>query len=371
MLLTKKYLFPILVGCGSLLFTSFFLPYPDRPETGFWAMEGTLKTHIFEDKTDSLSGPELFELQDENGLPVWFGRHTFKDVCISGECKMIRLWTFWDGAGNYLGIQVPEEEPLTKSDHTEFEPEDYEKLNGILRDTASILKTLKQEDLIIVPDSIDPYEVDGYTAATQPTLAEVVVKDAVYTCHTLWHTVYGPVQTEIFKILENNLSNEFLSKMFESKKPEYISWAIASIQNHPELHNGFYPEIMEYISSENSALSNQALAYFRPELLADTTIQSQLVQVMEDTDTDMSIKYEILWKFIGFGHIHQNTVSDLLKLFADQKIGVGAYNLILRLVTPEHIHENEQIAQILNHLSGDENGYVRNLTKRKLDEKQK
>ena len=364
-------LFPVVFGM--LQFGSFSPPFPDRPQTGYWAMEGTLVTHYFEEKIDSLSGPELFELQNENGLPVWFGRHIFKDVCISGECKMIRLWLFWDGAGNYLGLQVPEEEPLTKSDHTPFEPEDYDKLADILRDTASILKGLKPEDLIIVPDTIDAYEayeVDGYTAATQPALAEVMVKDAVYTCHTLWHTVYGPVQTEIFKILENNLSNEFLSKMFESKKPEYISWAIKSIENNPEFHAGFYPEIMEFIGSENAALANQALAYFRPQLLADTTIQLQLVQVMENENTDMSIKYEILWKFIGFGDIHQNAVSDLLKLFSGQKIGVGAYNLILRLVTPEHIHENEQIARILNHLSKDENGYVRNLTKRTLSEKQ-
>jgi hypothetical protein len=190
-------LFPVVFGM--LLFGGFSPPFPERPQTGFWTMEGTLVTHFFEETTDSLSGPELFELQNEDGLPIWFGRHIFKDVCISGECKMIRLWLFWDGAGNYLGMQIPEEEPLTKSDHTEFEPEDYEKLGNILRDTASVLKGLKPEDLIIVPDSIDPYkayEVDGYTAATQPALAEVVVKDAVYTCHTLWHTVYGPVQTK-------------------------------------------------------------------------------------------------------------------------------------------------------------------------------
>jgi hypothetical protein len=158
--------------------------------------------------------------------------------------------------------------------------------------------------------------------------------------------------------------------MFASKKPEYISWAIKSVENHPEFHAGFYPEIMEYISSENSALANQSLGYFRSELLADPTIQLQLVQIMEDASTDMSIKYEILWKFIGFGQIHQKAVLNLLEMFTKQKIGVGAYNLILRLVTPEHIHENEQIAQLLTQLSEDENGYVRNLTKRTLSEKQ-
>jgi hypothetical protein len=223
-----------------------------------------------------------------------------------------------------------------------------------------------------VPDTIDPYlayEVDGYTAATQPALAEVVVKDAVYSCHTLWHTVYGPVQSEIFKVLENRLSTDFLKKIFQSKKPEFISWAIESIKNHPEFHAGFYPEIMAYISSENAALANQALAYFRPELLADTTIQLQLVQVMEDENTDMSINYEILWKLIGSGDVHPKAVLNLLELFAGQKIGVGAYNLILRLVSPEHIRENEQIAQLLTQLSENENGYVRNLTKRALNEK--
>jgi hypothetical protein len=157
--------------------------------------------------------------------------------------------------------------------------------------------------------------------------------------------------------------------MFESNKPEYISWAIKSVENHPEYHAGFYPKIIEYISSENSGLANQALTYFRPELLADTKIQLQLVKIMANTDTDMSIKYEILWKFIGFGQIHQKAVLNLLEMFTKQKIGVGAYNLILRLVTSEHINENEQIAQILNDLSENENGYVRNLTKRTLSEK--
>ena len=371
MIFKKKYLFLIFLGLGIFLFSRFSNAFPERPKTGYWGMEGTLVTHHFEEKKDSLSGPELFELQDENGLSIWFGRHIFKDVCISGECKMIRLWLFWDGVGNYLGMQVSEQEPLTKSDHTDFEPEDYEKLNVILRDTTSILKTLKQEDLIIVPDSIDPYEVDGYTAATQPMLAEVVIKDAVYTCYTLWHTVYGPVQTEIFNVLGNYLSKDLLSKMFESKKPGYISWAIKSVENHPEFHAGFYPEILKYISSENSALANQALGYFSSELLADPTIQLQLVQIMEDAGTAMSTKFAILWKFIENGKMHQRTVLNLLEMFINQKFGVSAYRLILRLVTPEHINKNEQIAKILNDLSEDENSYIRNLTKETLDERNK
>ncbi len=341
---------------------------PERPITGFWAMEGTLLTHIFEDKTDSLSGPELFELRDENGIPKWFGRHIFKDVCISGECKMIRLWLFWDGAGNYLGLQVPDAEPLTKSDHTEFEPADYKKLEEILRDTASVLKNLKQEDLIVVPDSINPYqayEVDGYTAATQPALSEVVVKDAVYSCHTLWHSVYGPVQDTIHQILDKRANKEYLAKMISCSKNEYISWAIKSIEKHPEFHEAFYNDVLKHITSDNQELAKQALDYFKPVFLDDSNIQIQLVDVL--AETDMSIKYEILWKLIGNGKANEQAVLNLLVLFNEQKIGVGAYNLILRLVTLEHMQENEQIASIIHNLSENENRYIRNLTIRLLE----
>lgn len=362
-----KYI-PVLFWVAIFILTSFSVNY----SIDVWTMEGRLVTHHFEDQTDSLSGPELFELQDEDGLPVWFGRQIFKDVCISGECKMIRLWLFWDGVGNYLRIQVPENEPLTKSDHTKFEPEDYKKLNDILRDTASVLKTLKQEDLIVMPDSIDPYrayEVDGYTAATQPSLAEVVVKDAVYTCHTLWHTIYGPVQTEIHQILKNRVNEGFLAKMFDSQQTEYISWAIESVEDNPEFHADFYPRILQSIKSESPELANQALRYFQPELLTDSTIQQKFIQLI--SQTNMSITYEILWKFIEVGQIHQKAIVKLLEMFTSQKLSIGTYNLILRLITPEHVNNSEEIVQILNNLSENENGYVRNLTKRTLDEKKK
>ncbi len=362
----KKYFLQGLGATVWLLLAGFVNVSPDQLQTGFWAMKGTLSTHIFVDEHDSLSGPEIFELQDENGLTIWFGRHIFKDVCISGECKMIRLWLFWDGAANYLGMQTPKGEPLTKSDHTLFETTDYEKLEGILRDTASILKDLKQEELIIVPDSIDPYEVDGYTAATQPALAEVIVKDAVFTCHTLWHAVYGPSKDAIDKILEQRLNEEFLAKMFATQNPSYVSWAIKTMQKFPVFHKAFYPMIMEFIKSGNFGLAKQSMDYFQPGLLADASIQHQLVEVM--TETEMNVKYEILWKFIAYGNTDESVVLDLLQMFNNQDLGVGAtYNLILRLVKPEYLKGNEEIAQIIHHLSEHENGYIRNLTRKFLE----
>ncbi|MCE4567039.1 hypothetical protein INQ51_22145 [Maribellus sp. CM-23] len=356
------YVFSILV---ILLMTGFSEGYPDMPESDFWSMEGTVIKHFFEDKRDSLSGPELFELQDENGLPIWFGRHIFKDVCISGKCKMIRLWLFWDGAGNYLGIETLNEEPLTKSDHTRFEEKDYRRLESILRDTTSILKGLKQEELIIVPDSIDLYEVDGYTAATQPTLGEVVVKDAVYTCYTLWHTVYGPVQKEVYKILENRTSETFIKKMLRSNNQEYISWAIESVRAHPEYHPDFYRCIMSNIESENFDLANQALNYFQPEMFVDTAIQLQLVRVMDVVD--LNLRNEIIWKFIDWGNADARVIKSMLEMVIDGKLGIFSFNYILRLIKPEHLKEGEPILQLLTDLTNHDDIYIRNLAQRMIN----
>jgi len=362
-----KYPFLVIFAGTILLITGFHGRKPERPSNGYWAMEGTLLIHHFEDHSDSLSGPEIYELQDSSGLPIWFGRHIFRDVCISGECKMIRLWLFWDGAGNYLGLQLHEGEPLTKSDHTEFDQADYDKMNHILRDTASILKDLKQEDLIIVPDNKAELEVDGYTAATQPTLAEVVVKDAVYTCYTLWHTVYGPVQNEIRDMLNQRLSEPFLSKMFGSRKPEYVLWAIQAVKNFPEYHHVFYASILENIKSEHPSIATRAMDYFQPQNMVDLDVQRHLAEIIPKVP--MIRRYEILWKFITQKVSDENVVLDLLKMFEQGVLDVGAFQLILQLVNPEHLNNNTEIAEMVFKFSKNENRYVSNLAQKVLREK--
>jgi hypothetical protein len=362
-----KYIFRILPVLGILIFAGFNTIQPEKPETGFWAMKGNLVTHIFEDNTDSLSGPEIFELQDENGLPVWFGRHIFKDVCMSGECKMIRLWLFWDGSGNFLGMQVYDNEPLTKSDHSEFKADDYLKLESILKDTASVLKELNSEDLIIVPDSINPYEayeVDGYTAATQPALTDVVVKDAVYTCHTLWHTVYGPVQNAIQDIHENRLNTKHLSLWFKSSNPQYNLWAIRMVKKFPEFHTDHYPKIVTFIKSENPDIAIQALNYFQPSHLQNKQLQIQMAELIPEISTQQ--KYDILWKFIALKEVDEEIVLKLLHYFHEDKLGVGALNLICRIITEEHL-DNTKIAKMVTDLSAHENNYVRNVTLKLLN----
>ena len=368
MKLHSKILLYIILFIAVILTAAIPVKDNSQPKTGFWAMEGTLTVHNYEDETDPLSGPEIYELRDDKGLTIWFGRYIFRDVCLSGQCNMIRLWLFWDGVGNYLGMQIPDNEPLTKSDHSEFEGDDYEKLDNILRDTSSILKNLRQEDLVIIPDTIDPYNIDGYTAATQPTLAKSVVKDAVFTCYTLWHAVYGQIQTKIFHILEERISKEYLENLFASNKENYIKWAIKSITTHEEFHTEFYPEILNLVNANNDDLANQALDYFQPKQLTDTAIQKQLVKKMVDLDAYQ--KNKVIWKFIELENVDDQVVYELLNMVANNQIESMSYNYILRLIHRDQLKNNEKIIHLLHTLVKHENPYIKNLTRQILNDNQ-
>jgi hypothetical protein len=215
-----------------------------------------------------------------------------------------------------------------------------------------------------VPENRELLQVDGYTAATQPTLAEVVVKDAVYTCHTLWHTVYGPVQEKILEILESRISEDYLKLLFESQNPDFHLLAISFIQKYPGFHNKFYPEIIRFIRSENDDLADKALSYFRPDFLKDETIQNQIVNVIPFVQAQR--KNDILWKLAETQKMNDGAILDLLEMIEKKQIGVGSINLVLRLIQPEQIRNNQQISIQMQNLAKSENAYVKNLFNKHL-----
>jgi hypothetical protein len=363
--MVKRVWILLVIVSGGLFCLSYF--NFERTEDNFLDWEGERILHAFYDTTDVSSDQQIIELQDDNGMTLWFGRHFYKDVCVSGKCKMIRLWLFWDGAGNYLGFQVPRNEPLTKSDHTIFEQKDYIKLDKILKDRSSILKNLRQEALVIIPDSIkNPYELDGYTAATQPALAEVVVKDAVYTCHTIWHTVYGPTQKEIFRLLDERTNAAFLTQMFDSNKSELMIWVIETVGKHKEYQKAFYLRIIPLIKSEDEVLAENALDYFRNDVLKNEQIRKQLVNEMPFFSGRTNV--ELLWRLIENGGVSEENFWQLLQFVKEGKLQVTTLNLVYQLYQPAFF-EKKEIATLLNHFLNSEDAYVRLLTQRLLETK--
>jgi hypothetical protein len=360
---TKRYTFytAIWLVYGVLQFAP-LISFTQNQLTDFVAMSGTRFTYPIADDSDSLSAKEIVELRDEKGLPIWFGREFHKVVCLTGQCRMVHLWLFWDGAGNYLGFQPHPGEPLSKTDHSFFSAEDYRKLHRILSDSVSVLKNLKQEDLVIKPDKPDS-KVDAVSSATQPSLQDYLVRNAAYTCYTLWHTAYGSTRNEVLSLVEKKGNKEYLSLIFEKDDLVLLRWAVRFIQRHPEFHANFYRRIIDLIKSKNEQLSQLALNYFSKKWLTDTELQRELS--LNFAEFGYQRKFELLWKLSETPKVDNEVVLHLLDLFEKDQINASLLGYTHKLIRPENI-QNEKVLAKLNTFSGHPNLYVRNIIRNLL-----
>jgi len=331
--------------------------------TSFDAMRGTRYSHMIADKTDSQSAQEIIELRNENGLPLWFSRDIYKTVCLNTQCRKVHLLIYWDGAANYLGMQLHKNEPLTKTDHKKFGQNDYEKLDGILSNPLSVLKVLKIEDLTINSADKKKNKVDAYSGATAPALSEFVVKDAVYTCYTLWHTVYGTTRDKIDSILEQRTDVRYLRLLFEQKDPQYSIWAIDYIEKHPKYQQAFYRQIINLINSEDIDLSRKTLHYFVPDRLSDAATQKEMAFLLEKASAPN--KFEIIMLFAALPKVTNDAILIMLEQFKNRKIGTGLLEYIGNLIQPVHLKDS-RIVEELKSISEDKNQFVRNIAQKLL-----
>ena len=247
-------------------------------------------------------------------LPLWFARNFHKVVCLTGECRMVHMWIYWDGAGNYLGYKPDGKEPLTKTDHHEFSTEDHRKLHSILSDSVSVLKTLKQEELIILPEKIDQnLKVDAISGATRQYLQDYLVRNAAYTCYTLWHTVYGPTRDQILGLLDARTNPEIIGKIFDLNDPVLKIWAIKTVDRHPKYQVPFSAIILKLVQSENNDLAHSALNYFTPARLSDPGVQREMAISVGEALSQ--IRFEIIWKLKSLPQVSNEAVVILLDLY--------------------------------------------------------
>ncbi|MGJ7027150.1 hypothetical protein [Petrimonas sulfuriphila] len=350
---------------------SFKTAFPTRD---FLHMEGIRVSHVMENSSDSLSDNKIVELQDEKGLTIWFARYFHKDICITGICRMVKLWIFWDGVGNYLGIQLDEKDPLTKSDHSPFESQDYIRLDEILADTVSILKELQYEDLVVedtlqlsVDDKSEKklFEVDGYSSATLPSLKEYVIKDAVFTCYTLWHTVYGETKVRIDDLLNDKVDSRYIDKLLNGSENQKL-FALEMVRRNNSFVFEFDSQLLPLIASQNKHISKKTLSVVTPHYLSSSESQLRFIELMDNSLPET--KYEIIYKLQLIDNISNDAIILLIDKYITGKISVGGLNQILKIiskqmVTNKNILNNNEIESRLVQLSKHSDPYTANLTK--------
>jgi hypothetical protein len=221
--------------------------------------------------TDSSGATYTLNLQlDGAGRPQYFFRNIFTPVCNTGECKPVYINFYWDLLGNYTRFDMPSGEVLTKTDHRDFKPEDYAKLQEIIARETSILSELKMEDLVVKGTEKISDSVDIRTGATLKTIKNEVIEGAVYTCYTLWHLAHGDVKEEIQKITESYTSASLLHNFLRSGNHHYQYWAMDRVMDaQGRVKAGYEEDVAGIIRGKNIFTARFALqkvhpAYFTP-----------------------------------------------------------------------------------------------------------
>lgn len=326
-------------------------------------LKGTIHKYTISDNSDTLSSGEIIELRASNGLPLWFSREFYQVVCLTGLCRMVHYKIYWKGSGTYLGLEVYEKEPLTKSDHTEFKKEDYSKLDRILGDSISVFKKLKPEDLIIPSKDSIKNPVDGHSGATEPSISAYVVKDAVYTCYTLWHTVYGSTFQKLKSILDQRTNSAYLQLVFNQNDPDYVLWGINFVKNHKDYHTEFFQRISGFIKSENINISKAALKYFTPSILSDISVQKELASM----EVSVERKFDIIWLLSTLPDVGNETILYLLGQFEGDQLSSTMLGYVYKMISTEKL-KDARILVKLKTFADDDNMYVRNITKQVLSQ---
>ncbi|GAB4029907.1 hypothetical protein [Spirosoma gilvum] len=219
---------------------------------------------------------------DEAGQPVYFFRNVFTPVCLTGECKPVYINFYWDLLGNYTRYDLPPREVLTKMDHEEFKPADYEKLRDILDNPNSILKDVAMNDLIGKGTENLADSVDAKAGATLKTIKNEVIEGAVYTCYTLWHIAHGSVVAEIRRITETYQDDALWHRFLASTNHHYQYWAMERVITPTgDIYTDFKPDILNVIEGKNLFTARYALQKMSDRFLLSDTQQTWLWQTYQ------------------------------------------------------------------------------------------
>jgi len=180
---------------------------------------------------------------DKNGFPIGYSLELSTPVCMDGKCKTVEATMQWNALGYYERIECSPDKPLTKKEHTPFAPEDYVKLDRILRDRHSILGRHSLAFMVKKSDeqagqapstSVQEYsaEVDAWTGPTPVTVQQSVVQDAAYTSWAMWRWANGDIVPELRRLTEQRCSPAFLKRLLRSEDRRDVAFALDYISEH-------------------------------------------------------------------------------------------------------------------------------------------
>lgn len=208
---------------------------------------------------------EVIQSLDESDFPTGYSLSFETHVCNDDQCLPVEVTMKWDALGYYTRLICPLGKPLTKKEHIPFTAADYAKLDRILKDRSSILKTWTLDflDKPLEPVGVVPgvIGVDAMTAPTPTTVKDSVIEDAAYTSWALWRWANGEIVPKLRQITEQSCTPAFLKHLLASADRRHADYALAYIIEHHPTDPQFVKAVVHILENGEREQIAQTLAF--------------------------------------------------------------------------------------------------------------
>ena len=208
---------------------------------------------------------------DSQGYPSGYGMELVNKVCLDDVCKLVEVTLYWDAMGYYQRLEYPKGKPLTKLEHDPFTPEDYRKLDSILKDRKSILIDhslgfLATEDHDKPSAGENKTEADDIDAVTRPTphaVKEAVVKDAAWTTWVLWKYANTEIVAILQAMTEAQCSPDYLHHLLDSKDWSKIKFALDYCLKQESVPGRYIDQVLKVLPTADIDHIELAIGYLQ------------------------------------------------------------------------------------------------------------
>lgn len=321
---------------------------------------------------DSLNNETIFLTTTLDKIPLYYYKKVRGEVCHNEECRLLDILVYWNITGRYLGFELPAGEFLSKHDHARFSEKEYQQLHTILANESLPLDRVAFEELIEYPRR-ETANVDGITAATSKTIADMVVKGAAYTTFKLWNTVNGSTMDVVSALTEEQLTPALLSLILQSQDIADRLWALHRIGLFTELTSTLEAILLEIIVSDDFYLSYSALNAINSNHLESVDFQNRLFSLYKNANH--STKSALLKKLMEAPFLSVEIIQisiDMLPQLNGQQLDIlldlyekhdvkdlGTYKAVAKILNNENKYISKTAYSFLRDLSIDDYEIVR------------
>lgn len=164
----------------------------------------------------------FYQVVDSTGMPLYYYRSINQYPCTSEKvCRIMALNMYWDIYGNFLKIELPTNERLTKVNHKDFDISDYKKLHKILNNPNSELQWCNY-NVLTSEECENQYHVDAISGATNTDIEFEYINGAIKTTYALWKIANGEIKNTIINqsiaALDSHINDRQQFTSFETDK---------------------------------------------------------------------------------------------------------------------------------------------------------